>query len=79
MTTSFVIDLSTKQGPRPAEGVHLETLEEIKQVAARLVQFVELEKSGVRDGNGSWLLRDPILEVSRRLVTLAEYRGMSPQ
>jgi hypothetical protein len=80
MTTSFVIDLSTKQGPRPAEGVHAETLEEIKQVAARLIQLAEQERSGVCDGGGVWIGRDPLLAVARRILALVEGRGViSPQ
>jgi len=65
---------STKRTPRPATGQHAELLEEITQAIAALTKVVELEKSGVCDGTGFWINRDPVLNAAKKLVALAEYR-----
>ena len=60
--------------PRPATGAHAELLEEISQAAQQLIRCVELERSGICDGQGFWIISDPIVNKARQIVTLAEQR-----
>ena len=62
---------------QPATGIHAELLVEITETARKLLRLVELEQSGVRDGEGFWIGYDPILTTAQRLVALAEQRDVS--
>jgi hypothetical protein len=38
----------------PATGQYAEALEELSQAAFSLIKIIELERSGIRDGDGGW-------------------------
>ena len=61
--------------PHPAEGTHAEALAELRQAAARILELISLEASGVCDGAGFWINRDPILNAARKVAALAEQRA----
>ena len=44
----------------PACGAQGEVLEEISRTAYKLIRTVELEQSGIRDGDGAWRGSDPL-------------------
>ena len=72
--SATIVDLTEPTGPRPAVGKHAEALVDIENTAKALLLRVELERSGVCDGNGFWVAYDPILSLARKLATLAEQR-----
>lgn len=53
-------DFARRTGIEPATGEWAETLERIQQIAFDLIRIVELERSGVRDGDGRWHGCDPL-------------------
>jgi hypothetical protein len=56
-------------GIEPAKGRRLDLLERMSDTAFELIKIVELEKSGIRDGNGCWHGSDP-LSVAREIAAL---------
>jgi hypothetical protein len=73
-TSVFSVAERKQFSPQPATGTHAELLAEITQGANVLIKLVELEQSGVCDGAGFWVIQDPILNIARKLVALAEQR-----
>ena len=61
--------------PVPARGQHAELLNEIVEVATRLIAFARSELEGRCDGNGFWIGSDPILSTAQKLVNLAQQRS----
>ena len=53
-TTLKIAEWQKERGIDPATGQHLENLEALSQFAYGLIKVIELEKSGIRDGDGSW-------------------------
>ena len=47
-------------GIEPATGDRLERLRETSKAAYDLIQIIELEISGIRDGDGHWHGSDPL-------------------
>jgi len=47
-------------GIEPATGARLGRLEEMQEEAVNLIRIIELERSGIRDGDGSWHGSDPL-------------------
>jgi hypothetical protein len=41
-------------GIKPARGERAEALEDLSQAAFQIIKIVELERSGIRDGDGYW-------------------------
>lgn len=74
-TSVFSVAERKKFNPQQATGTHAETLAEMSKVTEALIKVVELERTGVCDGAGFWIDRDPILNAARRLATLAEQRA----
>jgi hypothetical protein len=60
--------------PQPATGRHAEVLAEITILANQVLKFVELERTGVCDGQGFWIAYDPIVATIRKLAVLGEQR-----
>ena len=58
-------------GIQPVPPYHAELLAEMAEVCAGLIKLLELERTGVRGGQGFWTGSDPILDQTRRLVGLA--------
>ena len=54
-------------GIEPATGAQLGRLEEMQEEGVNLIRIIELERSGIRDGDGSWHGSDPLSGVVRRL------------
>ena len=71
MSTIITIAKSTG-GIKPAPEYHCELLNEMELVCKDLVRLFELERTGVRDGRGEWLVSGPILDRTKRLAGLAE-------
>jgi hypothetical protein len=58
-------------GIEPACGSYSEVLEEVSQKCFELIKVIELERSGIRDGDGCWHGSDVIGGMSRDLRELA--------
>jgi hypothetical protein len=54
MTDLRITAWQKEHGIEPATGEHLRNLEALSRFAYALIQIVELEKSGIRDGHGAW-------------------------
>ncbi len=57
-------------GIEPATGAQLGRLEEMQEEGVNLIRIIELERSGIRDGDGSWHGTDPLGGVVLRLSEL---------
>jgi hypothetical protein len=53
-TNATIAVWQEKSGIRPATGRYAEVLEDISQAAFELIKITELERSGIRDGDGYW-------------------------
>lgn len=78
-TSVFSVAERNKFSPQPVTGTHAKTLAEMSKVTDALVKVVELERTGVCDGAGFWINRDPILNAARRLLVLTEQRSAERQ
>jgi hypothetical protein len=56
----------------PAAGEHLEALNRLSNAAFEAIKIIELEKSGIRDGDGYWHGSDVIGGMTRDLISLCE-------
>jgi len=70
MTDAKIAAWQEAAGIAPAQGEYAKRLQELSQAAYELIQIVELERSGIRDGAGFWCGCDPlhgkVLEISDR-------------
>ena len=60
-------------GIEPATGAQLGRLEEMQEEGVNLIRIIELERSGIRDGDGSWHGSDPLGGVVLRLSELWQF------
>lgn len=59
--TRFRLETFAEQaGIRPAEGDRAAKLARLQQTALDLIRLLELERSGIRDGDGGWHGCDPL-------------------
>jgi len=73
---SVMITLAKPPGLQPVPQHHAELLNQMSQICSDLIKLMELERSGVRNGQGFWPVEDPILSQTKRLALLAEqHRG----
>ncbi len=61
-------------GLKPACGQRRELLERMQRVAFDLIRILELEISGIRDGDGYWGGSDPVSGTVEKLSTLEHER-----
>jgi len=59
-TEAAIAAFQEQSGIKPATGEHAELLEEIPQTAFALIKIVELQRSGICDGDGYWHGSDPL-------------------
>ena len=57
-------------GIEPATGTTLARLTEMQELAFELIRIIELERSGIRDGDGGWYGSDPLGGGVQRLSEL---------
>jgi len=55
-------------GLEPARGRRAQTLERMSQLAYELIKVIELERAGIRDGDGHWYGTDPVGGIVHDLV-----------
>ena len=55
-------------GIEPATGARAEALAELSRLASDLIRVIDLERSGVRDGDGSWRGRNALDNANDNLV-----------
>ena len=60
MTDARIAAWQKANGIEPATGDRLEKLRETSRLAYELIQMIELEISGIRDGDGFWHGSDPL-------------------
>ena len=66
-TDAKIRDWQIQAGLEPAQGRRAETLARMSELAYNLIRVVELERSGIRDGDGHWYGCDPIDSIIRQL------------
>ncbi len=69
-----IASFQEQAGLEPASGQRRELLERMQQVAFDLIRILELEISGIRDGDGNWGGCDPVFEMVVELGTLERKR-----
>ena len=77
--SATIVDLTEPTGVRPATGKYAELLGDITHATNALLRLVEAERSGVCDGQGSWIGSDPLLGTARKLAALVEQRVGVPR
>jgi hypothetical protein len=65
---SMIAAWQKQAGIKPATGEECELLEELSHRAYDLIRVIELEKSGIRDGDGNWYGSDALAGTMRFLV-----------
>ena len=53
-TTEQIENFQKEAGINPAQGERAQLLDELSQKAYDLIRVIELESSGIRDGDGYW-------------------------
>ena len=76
-------EFQRRAGIVPAEGKRVATLDKMSALAVDLIKVIELEKSGIRDGDGGWGGSDPISGLIHELVEaeredLVEWKKTTP-
>ena len=68
-------------GIQPVAGPRGDFLEGLSRAAYDLIRVVELERSGIRDGDGSWSGSDPLDGTIREItaIGLKLFRTRSPE
>jgi hypothetical protein len=61
-----------RAGLRPATGAYEQTLRELSQEAFTLIKIIELEKSGIRDGDGYWHGSDVVGAIMHETIGLCK-------
>jgi hypothetical protein len=59
-------------GIEPATGERAEILDDLSRAAFEMIKFVELERSGIRGGDGRWRGGDVIGGTTREMIELCE-------
>jgi hypothetical protein len=54
VTDANIAAFQKATGIRPATGAQAKLLEELSQAAFQLIKIVELERPGIREGDGCW-------------------------
>ncbi len=83
ITDARIAGWQKEAGIEPAIGERDEALEEISRQAYELIRLIELERSGIRDGDGSWHGSDPldgtINDLAARWQRLPDSPGITPE
>jgi hypothetical protein len=66
------ITIANSAGLEPVRGERAEILRALSQAAFEAIKIIELEKSGIRDGDGCWHGSDVIKGMTSDLTTLCE-------
>lgn len=61
-----------QSGIKPATGKRAELLSRLSNTAFEAIKLIELELSGIRDGDGFWHGSDPMHATIRELAVLCE-------
>jgi hypothetical protein len=67
-TTAHIEDWQRRAGIEAARGQRADTLERLSQLGFELIKVVELERSGIRGGDGAWHGSDPIAGIVANIV-----------
>ena len=60
LTDARIKQWQERAGLEPAQGQRLETLRRMGDLAVDLIRIIELERAGIRDGDGWWHGSDPL-------------------
>jgi hypothetical protein len=72
MNRYAIAEWQAKHGIEPATGERAELLDKMSKAAFELIRVIELERSGIRDGDGCWHGGDVWGGVPQNLVDLIE-------
>ena len=70
ITDSRIREWQARAGIIPATGDRRAALNRLSEEAKELIELVALERSGIRDGDGSWYGCDPLAETLSRIAEL---------
>jgi hypothetical protein len=80
ITEARIAEWQRRAGIEPAHGETWDSLQRMSARAVDLVKIIELEKSGIRDGDGYWHGCDPIAETMRDLLAaFSAWQGPGPK
>ena len=65
-------EFASRTGIKPATGETAETLDSLSKTAYECIRVIELERSGIRDGDGFWSGCDPLGHIVDDLTSLYE-------
>ena len=71
-TDASVAAWQEQSGIEPATGKRAELLNRLSHTAFEVIKLIELERSGIRDGDGYWNGSDPMHATIRELAVLCE-------
>lgn len=69
-TDARIAKFQRRAGITPATGKYLDSLDRMSKAAYELIQILQLEKAGIRDGDGQWHGSDPVGGIVRELSEL---------
>jgi hypothetical protein len=67
LTDAKIAAFQEETGIKPAIGERADRLRNISNLAVDLIKVIELERSGIRDGDGGWYGCSPFLETMDEL------------
>jgi hypothetical protein len=85
MTDANIAAFQKATGITPATGARAELLEELSQAAFQLIKIIEMERSGIREGDGKWhgcdVMGHAVNDIARLYARLAgtENHNESPK
>ena len=72
LTDANIAAWQEQSGIKPATGKRAELLGKLSQAASETIKIIELELSGIRDGDGYWHGSDPMHAMIGELAVLCE-------
>jgi hypothetical protein len=69
---AVIREFQERSGITPATGQYAKDLRAIQEAAFQLIKVIELEQSGIRDGNGYWHGSDVMGGITGEMAALCE-------
>jgi hypothetical protein len=69
-TDAAIATWQAKAGIKPAAGERARVLDDLSKACFEAIKIIELERSGIRDGDGYWHGSDVIGHMARELIEL---------
>jgi hypothetical protein len=72
MSMTIILAETKRSAIQPPIKPHDDVLMTMAEICSGLIKLIELERSGVRHGEGYWVAQDPIISETQRLVALVD-------